>query len=67
MRSLLVLVVIVTLAACGKKPAPTGAKAPPPESTEPAKESGDESKEMAPSRTGSDPCEGGEGNKTKTP
>lgn len=62
MRSLLVLVVIATLAACGKKPAPTGAKSPAPESTEPAKESGDESKELAPGRSGSDPCEGGETN-----
>lgn len=64
MRRALVLVIIAVLAAaCGKKQAPAAAKPPAtdvkPEDADKAPD-GDDS-EASPRKTDSDPCEGGEG------
>ena len=63
MRRTLVLIIIAMLAAaCGKKQPPTAAKSPAPEETKDVK-SPDGDAESMPNKAGSDPCEGGEAKK----
>ena len=66
-RALVLIVVAVLAAACGKKAAPTGVKSPAPDPQEPGKATGDADgsgmeSAPAPTKTTTDPCEGGETN-----